>query len=101
MKAREGMELIENLLQLLAAFLGALISGGACRKNRGQAYFLLLCFYVCFALGCALLDAVPAAVLHHAPRLLCVGFRLGGQPDLPAHIAGHSIGHRRSAASAA
>ena len=51
MKAREDMELIENLLQLLAAFLGALISGGACRKSRGQAYFLLFCFYVCFALG--------------------------------------------------
>ena len=45
------MELIENLLQLLTTFVGALLSGIAYRKSRGQAYFLLLCFYGCFALG--------------------------------------------------
>ena len=45
------MELIENLLQLLATFLGALLSGLAYRKSKGRAYFLLLCFYGCFALG--------------------------------------------------
>ena len=45
------MELIENLLQLLTTFLGALLSGIAWQKSRRQAYFLLLCFYGCFALG--------------------------------------------------
>ena len=45
------MELIENLLQLLVAFVGALLSGIACRKSGRQSYFLLLCFYGCFALG--------------------------------------------------
>ena len=45
------MELIENLLQLLTSFVGALLSGIAYRKSRRQAYFLLLCFYGCFALG--------------------------------------------------
>ena len=39
------MELIENLLQLLTTFLGALLSGIAWKKSRRQAYFLLLCFY--------------------------------------------------------
>ena len=45
------MELIENLLQLLTTFLGAVLSGIAWQKSRRQAYFLLLCFYGCFALG--------------------------------------------------
>ena len=45
------MELIENLLQLLVTFVGALLSGIAYRKSHRQAYFLLLCFYGCFALG--------------------------------------------------
>ena len=45
------MELIENLLQLLTTFVGALLSGIAYRKSHHQAYFLLLCFYGCFALG--------------------------------------------------
>ena len=45
------MELIENLLQLLTSFVGALLSGIAYRKSHRQAYFLLLCFYGCFALG--------------------------------------------------
>ena len=45
------MELIENLLQFLAAFSGAVLSGIAYRKSRRQTHFLLLCFYGCFALG--------------------------------------------------
>ena len=45
------MELIENVLQLLVTFLGACLAGLACRKSGRQAYFLLLCFYGCFALG--------------------------------------------------
>ena len=51
-KEREGfMELIENLLQLLTTFVGALLSDISYRKSGRQAYFLLLCFYGCFALG--------------------------------------------------
>ena len=45
------MELIENLLPLLVTCGGALLSGIYYRKSRRQAYFLLLCFYGCFALG--------------------------------------------------
>ena len=45
------MELIENLLQLLTTFVGALLSGISYRKSGRQVYFLLLCFYGCFALG--------------------------------------------------
>ena len=37
------MELIENLLQLLTTFVGALRSGISYRKSGRQAYFLLLC----------------------------------------------------------
>ena len=36
------MELIENLLQLLVTFVGALLSGISYRKSGRQAYFLLL-----------------------------------------------------------
>ena len=39
---------------------------------------------------CALLDAVSAAVRYHAAGLLCVGVRLGGQRNFPAHFAGHA-----------
>ena len=45
------MELIENLLQQLTTFVGALLSGIAYRKSGRQSFFLLLCFYGCFALG--------------------------------------------------
>ena len=45
------MELIENLLHLLVTVVGVLLSGISYRKSRRQAYFLLLCFYGCFALG--------------------------------------------------
>ena len=43
---------------------------------------------------CALLDAVSTAVRYHAAGLLCVGVRLGGQRNFPAHFAGHSGGSR-------
>ena len=45
------MELIENLLQLSVTFLGACLAGFTYWKTREQPYFLLLCFYGCFALG--------------------------------------------------
>ena len=53
------MELIENLLQLLVTFIGALLSGISYRKSRRQAYFLLLCFYGCFALGALYWCSIP------------------------------------------
>ena len=40
------MELIENLLQLLTTFVGALLSGIAYRKSSRQTYFQLLCFVI-------------------------------------------------------
>lgn len=45
------MELIDNMLQLFVALLGAGLTGFTYRKSRQQPYFLLLCFYGCFALG--------------------------------------------------
>ena len=56
------MELIENLLQLLTTFVGALLSGIAYRKSSRQTYFLLLCFYGCFALGAAIWNTLSAEV---------------------------------------
>lgn len=60
------MELIENSLQLLVTFLGACLAGLDYRKSGRQAYFLLLCFYGCFALGGAaqyVAYALPAALM--------------------------------------
>ena len=57
------MELIENLLQLLVTFVGALLSGISYRKSRRQAYFLLLCFYGCFALGAPTATPEPPLVI--------------------------------------
>ncbi len=45
------MELINNLLQFLAALLGFGLAGIWYWKKRSQAYFLLTCFYGCFTLG--------------------------------------------------
>ena len=70
------MELIENLLQLLVTFVGALLSGISYRKSGRQAYFLLLCFYGCFALGSLywtlyllLFDATGIRTLIHGSGL--------------------------------
>ena len=65
------MELIENLLQLLVTFVGALLSGIAYRKNRRQTYFLLLCFYGCFALG-ALYWTLYLLLFDTTPRVFYV-----------------------------
>mgnify|MGYP006962776439 CR=1 FL=1 len=65
------MELIENLLQLLTTFVGALLSGIAYRKNRRQTYFLLLCFYGCFALG-ALYWTLYLLLFDTTPRVFYV-----------------------------
>ena len=65
------MELIENLLQLLTTFLGALLSGIAWQKRRRQAYFLLLCFYGCFALG-SLYWTLYLLLFNTTPRVFYV-----------------------------
>ena len=65
------MELIENLLQLLVAFVGALLSGISYRKSGRQAYFLLLCFYGCFALG-ALYWTLYLLLFDTTPRVFYV-----------------------------
>ena len=45
------MELIENVLQFLVTLLGFCLSVNYYRRRGRQAYFLLACFYGCFALG--------------------------------------------------
>lgn len=65
------MELIENLLQLLTTFVGALLSGISYRKSGRQVYFLLLCFYGCFALG-ALYWTLYLLLFDTTPRVFYV-----------------------------
>ena len=45
------MELISNLFQFAVTLLGFCLSGIWYLKDRKQIYFLLTCFYGCFALG--------------------------------------------------
>ncbi len=45
------MELLSNLVQLAATVLGFCLAGARYRRERGQVWFLLTCFYGCFALG--------------------------------------------------
>lgn len=45
------IETIDNLIQLLAALSGCVLSGIFYLKNRKQSYFLLCCFYGCLGLG--------------------------------------------------
>ena len=65
------MELIENLLQLLVTFAGACIAGFAHWKSRAQKYFLLFCFYGCFALG-ALYWTLYLLLFGATPRVFYV-----------------------------
>ena len=89
------MELIENLLQLLTSFVGALLSGIAYRKSRRQAYFLLLCFYGCFALG-ALYWTLYLLLFDTTPRVFYVS-EFGWVASLIflrillLHLRGHSL----------
>lgn len=83
------MELIENLLQLLTTFLGAVLSALHGKKSQ-TGVLLLLCFYGCFALG-SLYWTLYLLLFHTTPRVfLCVGVRLGRQRDFSADFAGHS-----------
>ena len=45
------MELFSNLFQFAVTLLGFCLSGIWYLKDRKQTYFLLTCFYGCFALG--------------------------------------------------
>ena len=45
------MELVDNFVQFSVTLLGFCLSGMRYLKGRKQAYFLLTCFYGCFALG--------------------------------------------------
>ena len=45
------MELADNFVQFSVTLLGFYLSGMRYLKGRKQAYFLLTCFYGCFALG--------------------------------------------------
>lgn len=45
------MELADNFIQFLVTLLGVCISGLFYYRSRKQAYFLLTCFYGCFALS--------------------------------------------------
>ena len=65
------MELIENALQLLVTFLGFCLAWLCYRKHQKQAYFLLLCFYGCFALG-ALYWALYLLLFDTTPRVFYV-----------------------------
>ena len=65
------MELIENLLQLLVTFAGACLAGFAYWKSRAQKYFLLFCFYGCFALG-ALYWTLYLLLFGATPRVFYV-----------------------------
>ena len=65
------MELIENLLQLLVTFTGVCLAGAAYWKSGKQAYFLLLCFYGCFALG-ALYWTLYLLLFDTTPRVFYV-----------------------------
>ncbi len=95
------MELIENLLQLLTTFLGAVLSGIAWQKAADRRIFLLLCFYGCFALG-SLYWTLYLLLFNTTPRVfLCVGVRLGRQRDFSANFAGHADRFRGNAAFAA
>ena len=65
------MELIENSLQLLVTFTGTCLAGLDYRKSGKQAYFLLLCFYGCFALG-ALYWTLYLLLFGATPRVFYV-----------------------------
>ena len=50
-RGMKRMELIENVLQFLVTLLGFCLACAYYCQSRKQAYFLLTCFYGCFALG--------------------------------------------------
>lgn len=88
------MEVVSNLLQAAVTLLGFGLGGIRYLKSRKQEYFLLTLLLWLFLPWLSLLDTVSAFIFRNAAGLLCVRVRLGGQPYLPAHFAGHSGGSR-------
>ena len=76
------MELTSNLLQFLVTLLGFCLAAILYHQNRRQAYFLLACFYGCFALG-----SVSAAVFRNAAGFLCVGVWVDRKRDFSPYSA--------------
>ncbi len=64
-----GMELIENLLQLLVTFVGTVLSGIAYHKSQTAGVFFAAVLLRLLCPRRALLDAVSAAVRYNTPGL--------------------------------
>ena len=84
------MELIENLLQLLVTFVGALLSGIFYWKSRRQADFLLLCFYGCFALG-AFYWTLYLLLFNTTPLCMACACVWRAAAGVLLHLRGHSL----------
>lgn len=65
------MELTSNLLQFLVTLLGFCLGAILYHQNRRQAYFLLACFYGCFALG-SLYWTLYLLLFSETPRVFYV-----------------------------
>ena len=65
------MELIINLLQFFVTMLGFCLSGIRYLRHRTLSYFLLICFYGCFALG-SLYWTLYLLLFSETPRIFYV-----------------------------
>ena len=65
------MELIINLLQFFVTLLGFCLSGIRYLRHRTLSYFLLICFYGCFALG-SLYWTLYLLLFSETPRIFYV-----------------------------
>ena len=65
------MELIINLLQFFVTMLGFCLSGIRFLRHRTLSYFLLICFYGCFALG-SLYWTLYLLLFSETPRIFYV-----------------------------
>ena len=83
------MELISNLFQFAVTLLGFCMSGIRYLKGRKQTYFLLTCFYGCFALG-SLYWTLYLLLFSETPQVFYVSeFGWGSQRDFPLSSAIH------------
>ena len=65
------MELVDNFVQFSVTLLGFCLSGMRYLKGRKQAYFLLTCFYGCFAL-CSLYWTLYLFLFSKTPQVFYV-----------------------------
>ena len=80
------MELISNLFQFAVTLLGFCMSGIRYLKGRKQTYFLLTCFYGCFALG-SLYWTLYLLLFSETPQVFYVfRVRLGSQCGFPLYF---------------